>query len=88
MAPREYADYAYYDQSFALLDSLHKDLKTHLRPGGRCLLAYGCKEAIETAFRLADRYGLTVTILDDRPLDELPADFLPGILLEIRVKTG
>jgi len=31
------------------------------------------------------RRGYTVKLLDDRKLDELPQDFLPGLLVEIRL---
>jgi methylase of polypeptide subunit release factors len=81
--PEKYAEFAYYDEDFALLDSLLKDVRKHLTTGGRVWLAYGCVEAIRTAQRLAEKYSLNVAILDDRELGDLENLFLPGMLLEI-----
>lgn len=80
---KEFADYAYYDAEFALLDSLLRDLRKHLKPGGKALLAYGCVEAIRVAQKLGEKYALNVTLLDDRNLEELDEVFLPGLLLEV-----
>jgi predicted RNA methylase len=81
--PRKIDDFAFYDEEFALLRSILAGLKDRLNPGGRALLAYGHVSAVRTLRRLAHEYGLTVRVLDDRDLDELPADFLPGMLLEV-----
>jgi methylase of polypeptide subunit release factors len=75
--------YAYYDPGFGLLRSLLRDLKAHLRPGGKALLAYGSADAIRTLRQLADEYQLEVRVLDDRQLEGLPDVFLPGMLLEL-----
>lgn len=82
--PVEDADFAFLDPGFQLLDSLLKGLDQHLQPDGRALLAYGCVSAIDQLYRLAPQYGLTVTKLDDRQLDDLDELFLPGMLLEVR----
>lgn len=82
--PQKYSEYAYYDDEFKLLDSLLKDLKKHLKPGGKAWLAYGCAEAIRTAQRLGEEYNYEVTILDERELETLDELFLPGMLLEVK----
>ena len=41
------ADHAFYDPGFTLMNSLLDGLPKHLKPGGRCLLAYGHRPAIE-----------------------------------------
>ncbi len=79
------ADRAFYDPKFVLMDSLLDGLPSHLNPGGRCLLAYGHKPAIARLLERADTLGYQTAILDDRNLEELPADFLPGMLIEIRL---
>ncbi|MEQ8787536.1 MAG: class I SAM-dependent methyltransferase [Pirellulaceae bacterium] len=75
--------YALYDRDFALLRSLLKDARRHLRPGGKILLAYGCVDAIRQVQRLGEQYDYEVRILDDRQLDDLEPVFLPGMLLEL-----
>jgi tRNA1(Val) A37 N6-methylase TrmN6 len=77
-------DYALYDEGFVLLRSLLSELDKHLSPGGRCLLAYGCVEAIRQVHELAPKYDLEVRVLDERDFDDLPNQFLPGMLLEVR----
>jgi predicted RNA methylase len=79
------ADRAFYDPKFVLMDSLLDGLPSHLNPGGRCLLAYGHKPAIARLLERADTLGYQTRILDDRKLAELPDDFLPGMLIEIRL---
>ena len=82
--PKRIDDYALFDQDFALLRSLLKDLRVHLHPGGAALLAYGSGEAITCIKRLAVEYGLGhETIADNRDLKTLPTVFVPGMLLEI-----
>jgi len=79
------ADHAYYDPGFTLMDSILDGLPSHLRPGGRCLLAYGHVPAIKRLRTEAETRGYTFTILDDRDLDTLETDFLPGMLIEIHM---
>ena len=81
--PEAIADYALYDENFRLLETLLAGLQNHLRPGGRAFLAYGCVEAIKTIIERAPRYGLRVSVLDERKLDELEPVFLPGMMLEV-----
>jgi methylase of polypeptide subunit release factors len=78
------ADHALYDPSFALMDSLLDGLPQHLKPGGRCLLAYGHVPAIERLLAQARQRGYQVKVLDPRPLETLRRDFLPGMLIELR----
>lgn len=80
------ADHAFYDPGFVLMTSLLDGLPQYLKPGGRCLLAYGHVPAIERLEEEANQRGYDFKILDDRKLDTLDRDFLPGILVEIRVK--
>lgn len=82
------ADHAFYDPGFALMDSLLAGLPDRLTPGGRCLLAYGHVPAIRRLETESARLGYGFKILDDRSLDELEPDFLPGMLVEIRVKVN
>ncbi len=79
------ADHAFYDPGFALMDSLLDGLPEHLNQGGRCLLAYGHVPAIERLIEQAEQRGYELQILDDRDLDALPTNFLPGMLIEIRI---
>ncbi|MEO1524057.1 MAG: class I SAM-dependent methyltransferase [Planctomycetota bacterium] len=79
------ADHAFYDPGFALMDSILEGLPLHLRRGGRCLLAYGHRPAITRLLAKAEELGYSAKLLDDRDLDSLPRDFLPGMLIEIRL---
>lgn len=79
------ADHAFYDPDFALMDSLLEGLSSHLQPGGRCLLAYGHSPAITLLLLKAKDLGYQTKILDDRKLEELPLNFLPGMLIEVRL---
>lgn len=81
--PKTIDEYALYDPSFRLLHSLLSEGHQHLKPGGRLWLAYGCVEAIQLIRDIGPRYGWRVSVLDDRSLSELPAVFLPGMLLEL-----
>lgn len=78
-------DHAFYDPGFALMDSILDGLPSHLRPGGRCLLAYGHVPAVRRLIDGARDRGYAYEILDERDLDQLPVDFLPGMLIEIRL---
>lgn len=78
------ADHAFYDPSFALMDSLLEGLPKRLNAGGRCLLAYGHVPAIRRLKTEAEKRGFEFKQLDERELDSLPKDFLPGMLIEIR----
>ncbi len=77
------ADHAFFDPGFALLDSLLEGLDDRLAPGGQCLLAYGAVPAIRRILQRAPQFGFRVEILDDRNLDELSENFLPGMLLRL-----
>ncbi|TWT92110.1 methyltransferase [Stieleria varia] len=79
------ADHAFYDPGFALMDSILDGLPKHLNPGGRCLLAYGHRPAIERLLVEAKKRGYPLKILDDRKLGDLQKDFLPGMLVEVRL---
>ena len=81
------ADHAYFDPGFRLMDTLLDGLPLHLKPGGRCLLAYGNVQAIKRLISESEKRGFVVKVLDDRDLDSLPEDFLPGMLLEVRPST-
>lgn len=80
--PKSIDEYALYDQGFRLLDSLLSQLADHLHPDGRALLAYGNVTAVRKAIELAGVYNLRVQVLDDRDINGLPENFLPGMLLE------
>lgn len=77
-------DHAFYDPGFALMDSLLDGLPKHLRPGGRCLLAYGHVPAIQRLIEQCEQRKFECKILDDRELESLPKDFLPGMLIEVK----
>lgn len=79
------ADHAFYDPGFALMQSIIDGLPQHLSPGGRCLLSYGNVPAIKRLLEMAEAANLQVKVLDDRKLDELPTNFLPGMLVELRL---
>ena len=81
------ADHAFYDPDFALMDSILEGLPKHLQRGGRCLLAYGHRPAIARLLSKAEEFGYSAKILDDRDLNSLPKDFLPGMLIEIRLSS-
>lgn len=78
------ADHAFYDPGFALMDSLLDGLPERLNPGGRCLVAYGHVPAIERLLSESEKRGIQTKILDERSLDELSKDFLPGMVIELR----
>jgi tRNA1(Val) A37 N6-methylase TrmN6 len=77
-------DHAFYDPGFALMDSLLDGLTTHLRPGGRCLLAYGHVPAIKRLKDQCESRGFEFKMLDDRDLETLATDFLPGMMVEVK----
>ncbi len=79
-------DHAFYDPGFALMDSLLTELPQRLRVGGRCLLVYGHVAAIERLLRRSADLGYATEIHDSRELADLPADFLPGMLIEVKIK--
>ena len=84
----ENAAYALYDPGFELLDGLLTQSREHLVDGGKLLLAYGGKSAIQRILHMANGLGWKVEILDDRELDELPEVFLPGMLLSLEPIDG
>lgn len=86
--PQTIGEYALYDADFQLLRSILSGARSPLNPGGRLLLAYGCRDAIQTLERLAVRHGLRVEPLDDRTLEDLPGVFIPGMLLEVLPRNG
>ncbi|WP_419194584.1 methyltransferase [Novipirellula herctigrandis] len=81
--PKEPSEHALYDPNFQLLDSLLKGLRQHLNPGGKALLAYGSTEGIELLQQIAPKYQLKTFVRDDRDLQELPAVFLPAVVIEV-----
>lgn len=82
--PQRIDEYALYDASFNLLRTLLDGLPKHLRPGGRALLAYGCVDGIKTLQKECAKRGYAIRMVDDdRDLDKLPEEFLPGMLLEV-----
>ena len=81
----EPSEHAFYDPGFALMDSILEGLKKHLNPGGRCLLAYGHSPAITRLLSKAKDLGYQTKVLDDRKLESLDQDFLPGMLIEVRL---
>ncbi len=85
-APQSIDEYAFYDEDFALMRSLLEGLSDHLTNDGKALLAYGNVEAIRTLLRIAPQFNLDTGLLDDRKLDDLPNNFLPGMLIEITVR--
>lgn len=78
------AAYALYDTEFVLLDGLLSQSQMHLKPGGQLLLAYGATEAIKRIIETAPDAGWSVEILDQRSLEDLPAVFLPAMLLRLQ----
>ena len=84
--PQRIDEFALYDASFRLMRTLLDGLPTHLRPGGRALLAYGCVDGIKTLQAECAKRGYRFRVVDDdRDLDQLPEEFLPGMLLEVTV---
>lgn len=83
--PQTIDEYALYDENFALMNSLFEGLEQHLNSGGTLYLAYGCVDAIRKLQGLAKKHSYQLTILDDRKLDDLPEEFLPGMLIEIKI---
>lgn len=78
---KEVAAFALYDPQFTLLDGILSEAAHHLQDGGKLLLAYGAKTAIERILATAPAKGWQVSIADDRALSDLPEVFVPGILL-------
>jgi release factor glutamine methyltransferase len=79
-------EYALYDPGFHLAKTLMADLPKHLNPGGRVLLAYGAVAGIKAVRKLAAQHGYKFEILDDeRDLEKLAEEFLPGMMMEITV---
>ncbi len=79
------AEYALYDPGWHLLTTLMDGLPAHLNPGGRCLLAYGSVSGVRAVIRESEKRGFKCVIKDDRKLDDLEEEFLPGMLLEVIV---
>ena len=85
--PKSIDEFALFDENFSLMRSLFDGMEERLNPGGRVWLAYGCVDAIKMIRSLAEIYGFEYKVLDDRNLDDLPEEFLPGMLVEVRMKT-
>lgn len=84
--PKSDFEFALYDPGFNLLRTLLEGLPKHLNPGGRVFLAYGSVSGIRTLQKLGTKLGYQVmTIEDNRKLDDLPEEFLPGMTLEVIV---
>jgi methylase of polypeptide subunit release factors len=81
--PRSIDEYALYDRDFQLLRSILSGAPSRLNSGGRLLLAYGCRDAIQTLEQLAASHESSVVHLDERALQNLPDVFLPGMLVEV-----
>lgn len=79
--PNQWSDFALYDEQFELLRSILTGARSHLNPGGKIVLIYGCVEAIEVTRRLADEHDYNFVILDQRDPDSLPTVFLPGMMV-------
>jgi release factor glutamine methyltransferase len=85
--PQRIDEFALYDASFKLMRTLLDGLPKHLRPGGKALLAYGCVDAIRTLKAECAKRGYAIRVVDDdRDLDKLPEEFLPGMLLEVTLQ--
>lgn len=81
---RNLAEYALYDPGFHLLTTLLDGLPQHLNPGGKCLLAYGSVSGIKAVKKFSADRGYSVRVIDDeRDLEKLDEEFLPGMLLEV-----
>lgn len=85
--PTSVEEFALYDPNFLLLKSLVTGARQRLKPNGRMWLAYGCVTAIRKIQELAALEDLNCTILDERKLESLPETFLPGMLIEISVRS-
>lgn len=84
--PKNNFEFALYDPGFELLKSLMEGLPDHLSPGGRVLLAYGSVSSIKVLRKLSTKHGYQVKMIEDeRKLDDLPEEFLPGMTLEVIV---
>lgn len=86
--PRTTAEFALYDKDFQLLESILAGARARLNPGGRLLLAYGCREALERIAQLCREFDLNSQQLDPRSLSDLPDVFVPGMLVEILPPQG
>ncbi|MCA9188895.1 MAG: class I SAM-dependent methyltransferase, partial [Planctomycetales bacterium] len=82
--PNSIADFAFYDENFALLASIVAGIPRRLDKHGSIFLAYGCRSAIERVHQLAQQRSLIVQVLDNRDLPDLPEVFLPGMLLQLQ----
>lgn len=84
--PGRIEDYALYDEAFLLMRTLFEGLPKHLNPGGKALLAYGSVSGIRMLYKLSAEHGYEIRVIDDdRELDDLEEEFLPGMLLEVTV---
>jgi len=58
----------------------------HLHRGGRCLVVCSTTDSIRAFRRAATAQGFEAAILDERDPETLPADFAPGLLIELRIQ--
>ncbi len=86
--PERIADFAYYDPGFALLRSMMGGLDEHLHADGKALLAYGCVDGIQHVQKVAKSHDFRTQILDERQLDDMPAVFVPGMLIEVALQNA
>lgn len=85
--PSRIEEFALYDENFQLLRTLLEGVRQHLNPGGRVLLAYGSVDGIRALMRMAREMNMTTQVIDDdRNFDELDDEFLPGMLVEVKVE--
>jgi SAM-dependent methyltransferase len=84
--PGRIEDFALYDEGFLLMRTLFEGLPKHLNRGGKALLAYGSVSGIRMLYKLSAEKGYEIRVIDDdRELDGLEEEFLPGMLLEVTV---
>jgi len=81
--PAAIDEFALYDEDFYLIRSMLEGFDEHLNPGGVGLLAYGSVSGIRAVLRIAAEVNLKTRILDERDLDDLQEEFLPGMLIEV-----
>ncbi len=84
--PETIEEYALYDENFGLLKSVFEGLEDHLNPNGRVWMTYGRTDAIKAIHELAQTHQFELIPRDSRELSQLPEEFFPGFVIEIRKK--